>query len=152
MPDDAYLENVTLGGRKIADGWLDFSHGLGGERLGITVNRGGGEVGGEVLDEKAEAAAGLVRVFLAADSAGMDRGSVVTSDGRFNFKAVPPGKYRIVAVDLSEMTRTLGPVWNTARVMERLFDSGEQIEVRPAGRISKNLLVLRRMPEKKEAP
>jgi len=71
-------------------------------------------------------------------------------DGKFNLKAIRPGKYRIVAIDIAELMPLMGADTDNDKMMQQLFDAGEEIEVKEGDRITKDLPVLTKMPENKE--
>jgi hypothetical protein len=69
-------------------------------------------------------------------------------DGKYSFKAVRPGKYRIFAVDIvASMAAFMGDEGNA---MKKLFDAAEEIEVKDGDRISKDLTAVAGAQDKKE--
>jgi len=90
-------------------------------------------------------------VFLGIDPKEMDEENTVrTSDGKFSFKGLRPGKYRLVALDVAEMTQVDSGDGTNDENMQRMLDAGEQIEVKEGDTISKDIPLLTEMPEKKE--
>ena len=153
MPENGYLKDVTLDGHTVPDRVLDFSQGVGGAKLKITVSRTGGQISGRVLGKDNEPAAGLIMVFIATDSKHMEEDNASrTFDGKYSFKAIRPGKYRLVAVDIGEMIQAFSGDGNSEESLQRLFDAGEEIEVKEGDRLTKDIAAMTKMPEKKEAP
>jgi hypothetical protein len=151
MPDNGYLKEVTLAGKAVPDRVLDFTQGVGASRLKITVSRNGGRISGKVLGEDGEPAIGLVAVLLGTDAKHLNEDNPpMVRDGKFSLKAVRPGKYRIVAIDIGEMAPLFAGDGDDEKMMQQLFDAGEEIEVKEGDRITKDLPVLTKMPEKKE--
>ncbi len=141
MPENGYLKEVALDGNAMPGEILDFTQGVSGSKLKIAVSRNGGRVSGRVLDKDGETAMGLMMVFLGIDPKQIDeKNAVRTSDGKFSFKGLRPGKYRLVALDVAEMTQD----------MEGILDAGEEIEVKEGDTISKDIPLLTEIPEKKE--
>jgi len=151
MPDNGYLKEIALDGKAVPDEVLDFAQGVGGARLKITVSRNGGQISGKVLGKDGEPAIGLVMVLFGTDAEHLnDANQPMVRDGKFSFKAVRPGKYRIVAVDMAEMMPLFTGNGDNEKMMQQLFDAGEEIEVKEGDRIAKDIVVLTKMPEKKE--
>jgi hypothetical protein len=152
MPENGYLKEVTLDGKVHPDLAFDFSQGVGGARAKITVRRNGGQISGRVLGSDGEPATGLVWVFIGTDAKHMDEDKAAkTSDGKYSFKAIPPAKYRLAAIDIAEMTQVFTGDSDNDETMQRLFDAAEEIEIKEGDRIAKDLPAITKMPEKKEA-
>jgi hypothetical protein len=151
MPENGYLKEVALDGKAVPDRVLDFTQGVGGSRLKITVSRSGGQISGNVLDKDGEPVIGLVTVLFGTDAKHLDEDNPpMVRDGKFSLKAVRPGKYRIVAIDIAEMAPLFAGDGDNDKMMQQLFDAGEEIEVKEGDRITKDIVVLTKMPEKKE--
>ena len=73
------------------------------------------------------------------------------SDGKYSFKAVRPGKYRIFAIDVAELMKAFTGDGNNDEWMQTLFDAAEEIEIKEGDRITKDIPVLTELPQKKEA-
>jgi hypothetical protein len=150
MPENGYLKEIALDGKIVPGGLLDFAQGVGGSRIKLTVSRGGGQISGRVLDKNGEPVVGLVMVYFGIDFKQRDEASLIrVSDGKYSFNAMPPGKYRIFAVDVAEMMQAFS---GGDDAMQRLFDAAEEIEVKEGDRIVKDLLAATKMPDKKERP
>jgi protocatechuate 3,4-dioxygenase beta subunit len=151
MPENGYVKEVGLDGKAAADGLLDFSQGVGGSRLKITVSRAGGRISGRVLGKDGEPAIGLVEVFFAADSNHLQEdGTARVSDGKYSFQAIRPGKYRLFAIDVLELIPAIVAGGNSEEAMKQFFDAAEEIEIKEGDSISKDISVWTKMPEKKE--
>jgi hypothetical protein len=151
MPENGYLKEVALDGKAVPDNVLDFTQGVGGSRLRITVSRNGAQISGRVLGKDGEPVIGLVTVLFGTDAKHLnDDNPPMVRDGKFSLKAIRPGKYRIVAVDIAEMMPLVTGDGDNEQMTEQLFDASEEIEVKEGDRITKDLPVLTKMPEKKE--
>jgi hypothetical protein len=151
MPESGYLKEVTLDGKTAPDQMLDFSQGVGGAKLKITVSRAGGQLSGRVLDKNDEPLVGLVMVFFGTDPKHLQEGNAAhTSDGNYNFKSIRPGKYHLIAIDVGEMMQAFSGDGNEESTMQRLFDAAEEIEIKEGDRLTKDVKALTKLPEKKE--
>ena len=63
----------------------------------------------------------------------------VQPDGRYSFKNVRPGKYRLAAVDAFRVNPN-----NNQSEMLKLAERGEEIEIQEAARIEKDVRLLPR--------
>jgi len=153
MPENGYVKEIALDGKAVPDNVLDLSQGAGGARLKITVSRAGGQISGRVLDKDGEPALGLIMVVFATDPKHMQENDANrVSDGKYSFKAIRPGKYRLFAIDVLElMQAALADVDDNEKMMERFFDAAEEVEIKEGTRISKDIPVWTKAPEKKEA-
>lgn len=151
MPENSYLKEVALDGKTAADDSLDFSQGAGGSELKITMSRAGGRISGRILDKDGEPALGSMTVVIAVDPKHIDDNGVDrVSDARYSFKALRPGKYRLFAIDAMAMMQVFSTA-NNDETMQRLFDAGEEIEIKENDNISKDIPGWTELPEKKEA-
>jgi hypothetical protein len=80
-----------------------------------------------------------------------DNSAARVIDGKYSFKAIRPGKYRLLAIDIAQMMQVVSGDGNNDETMQQLFDAGEEIEIKEGDRVSKDIPVLTKMPEKKEA-
>lgn len=152
MPENGYVKEVALDGKAIPDRVLDFSQGVGGWRLKITVSRAGAQISGRLLGKDGEPAIGMMMVFVGTDVKHLDdRDAARSSDGRYSFKALGPGKYRIFAIDVAELMKAFTGDGNNDEWIQKLFDAAEEIEIKEGDRITKDIPVLTELPEKKEA-
>ena len=151
MPENGYLKEVALDEKAQPEQVLDFSEG--GSRLKITVSRAGGQVSGRVLGKDGEPAIGLILVFIATDARHIDENNASKStDGKYSFKGIRPGKYRLVAIDVAETMQAFSGDQDNDEIMQRLFEASEEIQVKEGDRISKDVTAVTKIPEKKEAP
>src|ERR1035438_8312241 len=102
----------------------------------------GAQISGRVLDSDGEPIENSVlMIFLASDPDDILRTGGTTEhagpDGKYSIKGVAPGKYRLFAVDRFQMPRG---VWADAGLeFKKLFERGEEIEVKEGDRIVKDL-------------
>lgn len=151
MPENGYLKEVALDGNAIPDRVLDFPQGVGGSRLKIVVSCAGGQISGRVLDKDGEPALGPMMVFFGTDAKHMrGENSTRVIDGKYSFKAIRPGKYRLLAIDIAAMMQVVSGDGDNDEMRQKLFDAAEEIEIKDGDRVSKDIPALTRMPEKKE--
>jgi protocatechuate 3,4-dioxygenase beta subunit len=136
MPDNAYITSMWLGNLPVTEGTLDFSGGVPPERVQIKISRNGAEISGEVRNEDGELVLNPNIDVLLMPEPGQRieaRGHGM-SNGKYSFKGVPPGKYRIYAAD--NRKKALGD-----RIRNGDPDSAaaESIEVVEGDRITRNL-------------
>jgi hypothetical protein len=150
MPENGYLKEIAVDGKAVPDRVLDFTHGVGGSRLKITVSRNGGQISGRVLGRDGEPAIGLMMVLFSTDARYLDEDNAArVSDSKFSFKAIRPGKYRIIALDIAEFMQVVSGSENE-ELMQQLFDAAEEIEIKEGDHIYKDVPALTKLPEKKE--
>ena len=104
LPDDYYLKSVAISGHEMSPDDVLVS-GTRGD-LEITVSAAGAQVDGVLYDSKGDPTRGSV--LLAPDLADpgppeLFRRKSAGSDGKFNFRGVPPGSYRLLAMESMEL-------------------------------------------------
>ena len=111
VPAGAYLKGVKLGNRELPDLAIDLSGG--GAPLTVLLATDGGRIKGSVENRAGESAA---RTPVTLYPEGSQRGrqyrvkTVSTSvDGKYEFKDVAPGDYRIYAWDSSDLAASRDP-------------------------------------------
>jgi len=149
MPDDGYVKTITLDNKPAADEVLDLSQGAGGSRVKITVGRTGGRISGTILGKDGEPALGLVMVVLETAPKEMDEDHAArVSDGKYSFKRIRPGKYRLFALDMLELMAGFAG-GDEEEFMKSFFTAAEEVEIKDGDRISKDITVFTKLPEKK---
>jgi hypothetical protein len=143
FPETAYIQKVMRDGIEAPEGVLDFDHGIRSARIQVTVSLRGGLIGGRILDENGEpllTPTPMVILVPAGKKGTLEAESFgrVQADGRYSFKNVKPGRYRLAAFD----TFRINP--NTLSDLAKLGEQGEEIEVQEASRIVKDV----RLPPK----
>jgi hypothetical protein len=135
LPEDAYL-SVTLDGNSAGSGWLDLTRGARGGQLKITVGHKGGRISGKVLDKDGTPAVRRVAIFLGDDAKELaDRSLTFATDGTYSFKAIGPGKHRLLAFDTFQLTGSLYDL----PFAQALFALGEEVEIKEGDRLTKEL-------------
>ena len=133
---------------------LDFSRGVKGSHIKITVSRSGAQVSGTVLGKDGQPLLSpLVMIFLASDPSQL--GEIQPDDqhrvteGKYTIKAIRPGKYRLFALDVLTLASD-APDADTEddELMKMLFNSAEEIEIKPGDRIVKDLKAIDKLPAK----
>jgi len=127
LPEGSYLESARLGDQEaLASGLLLQA---GGGFLTLVVSPFGGQVDGAVLDAERRPAAGAT-VVLVPEERKRHREDLFfeqTADqnGRFSFRGVPPGDYRVFAWDKVEPG-----IWRDPAFLERYEDDGVKVSVK----------------------
>lgn len=136
MPDDAYVRAVLLDGVAAPDGLLDFSSGTHGSKIKVLMGRDAGQLSGRVLDADGGPAPGMTTwVLLSSNPAALGaEQSTRVSDGRYSFRGLHPGRYRVVALDVLRFAGTL-----EAGKEKDLLQRGDEVEIREGDRLSKDV-------------
>jgi hypothetical protein len=136
MPQDAYVRAVLLDGVAAPDGLLDFSSGAHGSKIKVMMGRNGGQISGRVLDAEGGPAPGMTTwVLLSSNPAALGaEQSTRVSDGRYSFRGLHPGKYRVAALDVLRFAGVL-----EAGQEKDLLDRGDEIEIKEGDRITKDV-------------
>jgi hypothetical protein len=138
LPENAYVKSVKLDDAEVRNSELDFSQGVNGARIKVTVSRNGGQLSGKVLAEDGSPLrSSLAFVCLAETPSDLTRSRLkpVENGAKFTYTGLRPGKYRLIAIDSGQPGD-----WQTA--MEALFPKAPEIEIREADRIEKDVKVM----------
>jgi hypothetical protein len=143
LPDNAFIKSIALDGIAVPDSILDFSRGVNGSRLKITVSLNGAQISGKILGHDGEPLAlplALVMLWKSekevekeVDVADADR----VSHGEYTIKALRPGKYRLAAIDTLEIGDAAPGDWDDA--LKAFRTAAPEIEVKEGDRIVKDL-------------
>jgi hypothetical protein len=146
LPGNAFIKSIALDGIAVADSILDFSRGVNGSRLKITVSLNGGQISGKVLGHDGEPLAlPLAMVMLwkiekdVEKEVQPDTSNRVTN-GEYSIKALRPGKYRLVAIDTLEIGDLASGEWDEE--LKAFRAAAQEIEVKEGDRIVKDLKVI----------
>jgi hypothetical protein len=154
LPENAYIQSVMLDNTPAPDNVLDLSRGVKGSHIKITVSRNGAQVSGTVLGKDGQPLLSpLAMVCLASDPSQL--GEIQPDDqhrvteGKYTIKAIRPGKYRLFALDVLTLASD-SPDADTDddELMKMLFNSAEEIEIKPGDRIVKDLKAIDKLPGK----
>jgi hypothetical protein len=139
MPENGYLKALAVGGAALPPGAaIDLSRGV--SHLKITLSRNGGQISGAITDRSGQILTATIAMVALIDDASHPenaRTQRVGSDGRFTFKGLAPGKYRLLGVDLQS-----GPVDQEA--MKKLVPGLEAFDVHEGDRVTRNVAALRK--------
>ena len=145
LPENAYVKSLEVDRTILKDDVIDFSASR-PSSLKVTVSRNGAQVSGKVSDEDGQPllTSGLIMVLLAENpndlqNLGQETTKQVGPDGKYTFKGVRPGKYRLLAVN---MLRAVGN--DTIGTLRKMLERGEEIEIKEGDRLTKDLRVLAR--------
>lgn len=104
LPEDYYLKSVAIADHEMSPDDVLVS-GIRGD-LEITLSAAGAQIDGVLYDSKGDPTRGSI--LLAPDLADpgppdLFRRRSAGSDGKFNFRGVPPGSYRLLAMESMEL-------------------------------------------------
>jgi hypothetical protein len=137
--DKAYVKSMRLGSTAIEGAILDLNNGSGGAGLSILLSAATGSISGTVQDDRGTAAGTVVVLTEAGPETGFDtRKTTAGADGTYTFANLPPGSYRLVAVEESNPSIRENDVLGYDNLMET-------VEVQAGSKVTKDLK--RRMPE-----
>ena len=128
---NAYVKSMRLGSTVIDGAVLDLSNGSGGADLSLLVTAATGSISGTVQDDSGNAASAIVALTSGEDEFDFvpDRQVTAKADGAYTFTNLPPGTYRIVAMqDAGQGNSVFG-----------YEDLMEAIEVRDGEKVTKDL-------------
>jgi len=133
----AYVKSMRLGSTQIDGDILDLRNGAAGDSLTLVASSAMGSITGTVSDDTGPAAAAMVALAPESfDPMLPNRYMTTKPDGTYQIGGLPPGRYKIVAVDEA----------NRALVMQRgaldeLVDGVESIEIRANDTLTKDLKI-----------
>lgn len=148
LPDNSYLQAVQLDSANVVNGELNLSQGVRGARLKITVSRNGAEISGNILDRSGARAIGPVSAVWLFESAKevpavreFEHSTRVAADGRYRLYGIPPGKYRLFALDLLGFT-DFGA--SRPEILKKGMQAAGEIEIKEGDRVNQDLIMWRR--------
>ena len=139
LPENAYVKSLELDGTPVASDVFEIPDGSRANTVKVIVSRAGAQISGRVLDSEGNrlltplAMVGLMR---GPNSSDVDT-TEVTPDSRYSFKAVRPGKYRLISLNPFDMNIDDESIWFT-----KLFQRGEEIEIKEGDRLIKDVKLL----------
>jgi hypothetical protein len=136
LPDNGYVKKLVVDDTDTPDGMLDMSTAARSARIKVLVARDGAQIAGRVLDEKGEGnPGGFVLLSPVPVPKEITRENTARSgtDGAYSFKSLPPGKYRILAID---PFRNAGSSFSE---MAKMLEKGEEIEFQPRAKLQRDL-------------
>lgn len=100
LPDDYYLKSVAIGGHEMSPDDVLVS-GVRGD-MEITFSAAGAQIEGGLYDSKGDPTRGSILLVPDVPQPGppdLYRRTSAGSDGKFSFRGVPPGSYRLLAME-----------------------------------------------------
>jgi hypothetical protein len=144
LAENAYVKTLEIDGAAVTNGMADLSKVARGASAKLTIGSNGAQISGRVLDANGERMqTNVVMIFLARDAEDIplvgNGTAQATPDGKYTIKAVVPGKYRLFALDVFQIS---GGNNNDADIFKKIFERGEEIEFKEGDRITKDLRVI----------
>ena len=136
LSEDLWIKSATLGGVDVSHGELNFSAGQRGP-LHILLAATGAQVSGSVMRDGHAVPATIVLAPATADLQKLPqryRSTVTHDDGKFFFKGVPPGAYKLFAFEEVEMFAWLDPDF-----LKSVESLGEAVSVGEGEKLSRQL-------------
>jgi protocatechuate 3,4-dioxygenase beta subunit len=131
LPDGCYIKSALLDGKEMVDTPFAIT-GSAERRLDLVISDDGATVEGVVVTDK-DTANGATVALIPSEPALRNSQRLVRSiesrqDGRFAFRSVPPGRYRIYAWE--EVERG---AWFDPDFMDRFVNAGESVMLQSKG-------------------
>ena len=128
-PPDAFIKSVRLGESDVLESGLDLTAGPPAGGLEIVLSAAGARVEGAVLDESERPASGATAVLVPEPRlrvhGGLFHEATADKDGRFAFRGIAPGEYKLFAWNDLE-----GEAYRDPDFMRGYEERGEKIVVR----------------------
>jgi hypothetical protein len=140
MPENGYVKAVSLDNTAATDGTLDFSRGVRGPHVKVTVSRNGAQISGEVRDADGGPLLNpnvMVTLVPEPDQAAASRRGASIIAGHYMLKGIAPGKYQLCARDIFRTTADGRPVAGSA--CSAFPGAAETLEVSEGARVTKDL-------------
>ncbi len=138
LPEDGYVASIQLDGVDVPERVLDLGRGAKGARVRVVVSRNGARITGRVLDAEGQPLKDArAFVILSNDPQMMVREEPprAAADGTFTIKAVRPGRYRLFAVNILDISS------NPEEAIKLLFEHAPELEIHEGDRITRDLRV-----------
>ena len=139
LPENAYLKTLEIDGAASTNGIADLSKAARAASAKLVAGSDGAQISGLVLDTNGERmATNVVMIFLAQSAEDIPLAgngtAQATPDGKYTIKALAPGKYRLFALNVFQLSGN-----SDVDVFKKLFERGEEIEFKAGDRITKDL-------------
>ena len=143
LAENAYIKSLEIDGVAVANGIADLSQAVRGASAKVTLSSDAAQISGRVLDaDGAPLLDNMVMVFLAKDPDDISLGGIgpehTVQGGKYTLKGVVPGKYRLFAIDPFQVFDA-GGAGDELNTLKKLFERGEEIELKKGDRIVKDL-------------
>jgi hypothetical protein len=139
FPENAFLQSISLDGAPVPGSILDFSAGVNGSNLKVTLGLGA-QISGKVFGQDGQPAVSPLTqiMFWKDDKRIPPEGGTRVIDSAYSIKSLRPGKYRVVAVD----TLDIGTPDDIDEVFKAFKAAAQEIEVKEGDRIVQDLKVI----------
>jgi hypothetical protein len=139
FPENTFLQSIALDGAPVSGFILDFSGGVNGSDLKVTLGLGA-QILGKVFGPDGELAVSPLTqiMFWKDDKRIPPDGAERVVDAAYSIKALRPGKYRVVAIDILN----IGTPDDWDEAYKAFKAAAQEIEVKEGDRIVKDLKVI----------
>ena len=139
LPENGYVKSLEVDGTAAPNLVADLTKAVGAAAK-IALGADGGQINGRVVDGAGtNPPSGLVMVFLGLSAEEFQLNNDTeraTPDGKFTLRGIAPGKYRLLVVDVFQLSGA-----TSAEKLKKAFAWGEEVEVKAGARIAKEFKV-----------
>jgi len=131
LPEDYYLKSLSISGHEVAPDQVVLS-GTGGS-LELVLSPSGGRLDGVLFDSQDQPARGSILLVPDAADPGppeLFRRSRADAQGKFTLRGIPPGSYRLLALDSLDLEAEI----NTPEFQRSLGNRGQHVLVEENGK------------------
>jgi protocatechuate 3,4-dioxygenase beta subunit len=139
LQDEAYVKQVAVGNKEMADGRIDFGGGGEGQQIKVVVSLNGAHVEGSVLDSKQQPSphATVVLVPDRTDATQRYKSGTTDQNGHYVLRGIAPGKYKLYAFDQIDA----GAFYDT-EYMKPYESKGESLDVTEGSKLTHDLQLI----------
>ena len=132
LPENAFIKSVSVDGTALPDTVVDFSGGVNGAKVKLTIGLNGASVEGTVSSENGKpACCAMVAVADSIEHVN-DHMKSVQGGKTYRFTGLRPGKYRLIVSGPSQVYST--------QTAEQLFGQAPEIELHEGDHVTRDVI------------
>jgi Carboxypeptidase regulatory-like domain len=131
LPENAFIKSVSVDGAVMADAVVDFSGGVNGAKIKLTIGLNGASVEGTVSSENGKPACCAMVAVADTIERVNDHMASVQGGKTYRFTGLPPGKYRLIVSGPSQDYGT--------QTAEELFAKAPEIELQEGDHVTRDV-------------
>lgn len=131
LPENAFIKSVSVDGVVMPDTVVDFSGGVNGAKIKLTIGLNGASLEGTVSSENGKPACCAMVVIADIVEHVYDHMASVEGGKTYRFTGLPPGKYRLI---VSGPSQDFG-----AQTAEELFAKAPEIELHEGDHVTRDV-------------